>query len=86
MAKLIIDEMRNGIAISGKKTIRVSGFRTGELNELKSMSHEDAIEKLIEMLDSRNNGTGTCYQCGNGLYGVWFDNEYAYMNIGDSCD
>lgn len=85
MAKLIVDE-RPDMFMSGKKTVRISGFRDGELNELKSMSHEDAIEKLIEMLDSRNNGTGTRYQCGNGLYGVWFDNEFAYMNIGSSCD
>ena len=68
------------------ETLRVSGFKDGELNELKSMEHKEACEKLLDMLDSRNEGAGTMYKCGYGVYSVWFDNEYAYMNVGKSCD
>ena len=71
---------------SGMDTMMITGFRDGELSELKSMEHGEAKEKLLEMLDYRNNNTGTCWSCGNGVYGMWFDNEAAYMNIGSSCD
>ena len=70
----------------GIVTQRISGFADGELNELKSMEHHEAQEKLLDMLDYRNNNTGTCWKCGYGVYGLWFDNEYAYVNIGSSCD
>lgn len=70
----------------GMDTMMISGFRDGELNELKSMEHHEAKEKLLEMLDSRNNGIGTEWMRGNGVYGMWFDNEAAYLNIGISCD
>ena len=71
---------------SGIEEVRVSGFKEGELSELKGMEHREAREKLIEMLDARNEGIGTTWSCGNGVYGIWFDNEYAYLNIGTNCD
>lgn len=71
---------------AGLVTVRIGGFNDGELNELKSMEHREAEDKLLEMLDSRNHGLGTTYASGYGVYGVWFDNEFAYMNIGSSCD
>ena len=67
-------------------TVKITGFMDGELSELKSMEHGEAQDKLLEMLDSRNNGIGSCWACGYGVYGMWFDNEAAYMNIGNSCD
>lgn len=84
MARLTIESVPYGGV--GICTMRVSGFNDGELNELKSMEHREAVDKLIEMLDSRNNREGTAWACGYGIYGVWFDNEYAYVNIGSSCD
>lgn len=77
---------RLGECYKGLQTMKISGFENGELSELKSMGHTEAKEKLLEMLDSRNNGIGTCWDCGYGVYGLWFDNEYAYLNIGTSCD
>ena len=71
---------------NGMDTMRIGGFETGELSELKSMEHMEAKHKLLEMLDARNNGTGTMWMCGNGAYGLWFDNEYAYLNVGRSAD
>lgn len=70
----------------GLQTMRIGGFDDGELNELKSMEHYEAKDKLLEMLDSRNGNIGTCWHNGYGVYGLWFDNEYAYLNIGTSCD
>lgn len=70
----------------GMQTMRIGGFRDGELSELKSMEHHEAKDKLLEMLDSRNGNIGTCWHNGYGVYGMWFDNEYAYLNIGNSCD
>lgn len=83
MSAMKIEKSRYG---NGLDEIRISGFKDGELNELKSMEHMEAKEKLIEMLDDRNNGEGTALACGYGIYGMWFDNEYAYMNVGSSCD
>lgn len=72
--------------LSGMKTMRVSGFTDGELSELKSMEHREATASLLDMLDRRNGNLGTCWHNGYGVYGVWYDNEYAYVNIGTSCD
>ena len=70
----------------GLQTMRIGGFQEGELEELKAMSNMEARDKLLLMIDMRNDGRGTCWHCGYGVYGVWFDNEYAYLNIGTSCD
>ena len=68
------------------ETMEITGFNDGELNELKSMEHYEAKEKLLEMLDTRNDGIRTMYACGPGVYGMWFDNEAAYLNVGRTCD
>ena len=76
-----LDSGRHGI-----ETKKVSGFSKRELDELKSMTNQEAEEKLIEMLDSRNGNQGTCWACGYGIYAVWFDEEAAYLNVGNTCD
>lgn len=83
MAKLKIETIP---CTNGMETKKITGFCEGELNELKSMEHFEAKDKLLEMLDYRNNGTGTLWSSGYGTYGLWFDNEAAYLNIGTSCD
>lgn len=83
MAGLKIEKLSSG---GGRDTMKVSGFRDGELRELRSMEHREATEKLIEMIDARNGNLGTCWAQGYGIYSVWFDNEFAYVNIGNSCD
>lgn len=70
----------------GMETKKITGFRDGELSELKSMEHGEAKRKLLDMLDYRNEKLGTEWMCGPGVYGLWFDNEAAYLNIGSSCD
>ena len=80
--ELKIEKTTNGRLV----TVKITGFLDGELGELKSMEHGEAQDKLLEMLDSRNNGIGSCWACGYGVYGMWFDNEAAYINIGNSCD
>lgn len=84
MARLTLEKIPAGR--SGMVTMRIGGFRNGELSELKSMEHHEAHSKLLEMLDDRNDGVATTWFSGNGVYGSWFDNEYAYLNIGTSCD
>ena len=83
MAKLIIEKRP---CTNGMDTMKITGFGEGELSELKSMEHYEAKDKLLEMLDDRNNGLGTCWMCGYGTFGLWFDNEAAYLNVGTSCD
>lgn len=85
MKKLNIDEMPQR-GLGSLVTMRVTGFEEGELRELKSMEHREASEKLIEILNRRNGNIGTCWSHGYGIYGIWFDNEAAYVNIGKSCD
>lgn len=70
----------------GMITKMITGFGPGELQELKSMEHYEAKGKLLDMIDNRNDGLATCWHNGNGIYGLWFDNEAAYLNIGSSCD
>ena len=83
MAALSIEKRQYS---SGMDTIRIGGFNEGELSELKSMEHHEAQDKLVDMLNNRNMGLGTVYACGKGIYSMWFDNEFAYMNVGTSCD
>lgn len=83
MNKLTIKEIeRHG----GLRTMRIGGFEPGEMSALKGMKHLEAKDKVLDLLDERNNGTGTAWHNGYGAYGCWFDNEFAYMNIGISCD
>ena len=83
MARLTITKQP---CTSSLDTMKITGFTDGELSELKSMEHYEAQDKLLEMLDFRNDNTGTCWKCGYGVYGMWFDNEAAYINVGNSCD
>lgn len=83
MAKLIIEKRP---CSNGKETVKITGFGEGELSELKSMEHYESKEKLLDMLDNRNGGIGTAWMCGYGVYGLWYDNDAAYLNIGTSCD
>ena len=83
MTKMTIEEVNRS---GGLRTMRIGGFSHAELAELKSTEHIEAKEILLEMLDRRNGGVGTQWMCGYGVYGLWFDNEYAYLNIGTSCD
>ena len=83
MAALTLDRQR---CTGSLDTIKITGFRGNELSELKSMEHGEAKEKLIDMLNTRNGGIGSTWVCGYGVYGLWFDNEAAYLNIGTSCD
>jgi len=70
----------------GTQTMRIGGFNDGELSELKSMEHKESEEKLLEMLDSRNYGQGTAWFRGEGILSTWYDNEFAYIAIGKTCD
>ena len=67
-------------------TMKITGFTDGELSELKSMEHYESKEVLLNMLDARNSGLGTQWACGYGVYGLWYDNDAAYLNVGKSCD
>ena len=86
MAKLTVEQCDSLASGRGMAAMRIGGFTYGELSELKSMEHYEAKSKLLEMLNTRNNGLGTEWMCGYGVYGMWFDNEYAYLNVGTSCD
>lgn len=67
-------------------TMKITGFGGNELSELKSMEHKEAGKKLLDMIDSRNDGIATFWARGKGIYGIWFDNEAAYINVGRSAD
>ena len=83
MNKLTLEKMPCTRAMD---TMKISGFADGELDMLKRFPNEDAKQMLLNMLDERNNGIATCWHNGYGIFGLWFDNEYAYLNVGSSCD
>ena len=84
MGKLRIGTIESGR--NGMKTMMIDGLTDAELKQLKSMEHASALDLLLEWVDARNDGIGTAWQNGYGIYGFWFDNECAFVNIGDSCD
>lgn len=83
MARLTIEKRP---CTNSMNTMKITGFTDGELSELKSMEHYESKEALLSMLDNRNDGIGTQWSCGYGVYGLWYDNDAAYMNVGTSCD
>ena len=83
MDALKIVNDRTGMGVSIKK---ITGFTTRELNELGSMEHDEFREKVLDMLDRRNNGTGSCWQCGYGVYQMWISGDAVYAEVGNSCD
>jgi hypothetical protein len=83
---LSIEEAKTLASGSRMRVMRIGDFLDGELSELKSMEHHEAGEALMDMLDRRNGGIATMWHRGYGVYGFWFDNEYAYINVGTSCD
>lgn len=84
MESLRISEIDSGRP--GMKCMMIDGFTDAELKEFKKMDNSAAGEKLLRVIDERNYNIATCWHNGNGIYGIWFDNECAYVNIGDSCD
>ena len=82
MARLTIEKQP---CTSTLDTMKITGFSDGELSELKSMEHHESKDKLLDMLNYRNDGIGTTWMCGYGVYAHWFDNDAAYVNIGRSC-
>lgn len=83
MARLTVEKMP---CTNSMDTMKITGFSDGELSELKSMEHMESKMKILDMLDNRNDGLGTQWMCGYGVFGHWFDNEAAYVNIGKDCD
>lgn len=83
---LSIEEAKTLASGSRMRVMRIGDFLEGELSELKSMEHHEAGEALMDMLNRRNKGIATTWHRGYGVYGFWFDNEYAYINVGTSCD
>ena len=83
MQTLTVTTRESGRSFQEKK---ITGFAAGELEKLKQLPHEQAREALIKILDKRNGNLGTCWELGYGVYGLWFDNEAAYLRIGASCD
>lgn len=68
----------------GMDNVIITGFTDEELYKLKCMEHHDAIDAVVEMLDSRNQGKGQEFRSGYGICSLWFDNEAVYMRVGES--
>lgn len=83
MARLTIEKQPCTNALD---TMKITGFTDNELSELKSMEHNESKNMLLQMLNDRNGGLGTAWMCGYGVYGLWYDNDAAYLNIGKTCD
>ena len=56
-----------------------------DLAKIRKLNKE-AGKKLLDMIDRRNDGIATFWARGKGIYGIWFDNEAAYINVGRSAD
>ena len=83
MQKLIVEEASYLTSKPGTHVMRVGGFADGELEELKMLEHKQSCKKLLDMLDERNDDLGTIWWRSDIVYSWWFDNEYAYVTIGN---
>ena len=71
---------------TGSSCMKLTGFTEAELSELNSMDYREMKEKIIDMLDDRNNGLGTVWACGYGFWSAWIRDGAVYCDIGSSCD
>lgn len=83
MNPLTIEEWRKGM---GTTTMKVDGFSDQELSDLNAMDYRDMKEVVLDELDSRNNGLGSQWFRGYGVYQVWVREKSVYVEIGNSCD
>lgn len=70
----------------GNDIFKIAGFSDEEFIELKSMKHKEAKNKLLDLLDERNNDLGTIWWRSCVVCDCWFDNEFAYVKLADPCD
>ena len=70
----------------GTQTMKVTGFTEPELSELNSMDYREMKDKVLDILDSRNGNTGTCWHNGYGVYSMWINNGAVFVEIGNTCD
>ena len=83
MKPLIVDISSHGMGVD---RWGIAGYTPEELAELKAMPHEDRRQRVLQDLDERNMGLGTCWMCGNGVYGVSVLGDMVYAEVGTTCD
>lgn len=86
MKPLKISTFYEGVAT---RTMKLDGLSVEELNELASMDYREMKEKIIEILNARNMGTGTRWACGYGLYSAFYNHAHPmsiFVEIGKNCD
>lgn len=81
-----ITTFREGI---GVRIMQVDGFSDDEMKELGSMDYREMKDTVLEMIDRRNVGVGTCWHNGYGVYSMYTNSIYPnsiFVEIGTSCD
>lgn len=79
--KIETEHKRHGYQIK-----KVTGFTPFELDCLNRMPYQDMKQSALTMLDERNNGTGTVWHNGYGVYQMWVGADALFVEIGDNCD
>lgn len=67
----------------GEKFFIIKGLTEEELYDLKTLSNDDALSKLLDILDERNDDLGTIWWRSSVVCCGWFDNEFAYIKLYD---
>jgi hypothetical protein len=52
-------------------TMKITGFTYKELSELNSMDYREMKETVLDMLDDRNGGLGSCWHNGYYVFSMW---------------
>ena len=80
---LKIEDFREGL---GVKCLKLTGFSTEEIDELTHCDYRDLKKRVVEIANERNNGIGTCWECGYGVYNAWTRGNEVFIEVGNSCD
>lgn len=67
----------------GEQFFIIKGLTEEELHDLKTLSNHDALSKLLDILDERNDDLGTIWWRSSIVCCCWFDNEFAYIKLHD---
>lgn len=86
--KLIVERVTRGRM--GIDTYCVKGFTEEELKQIKQTIADEGVLKaenmILDWLDDRNNGVGSAWHNGFGIYGFTMGEVGCCFDVGNSCD
>lgn len=66
--------------------MRITGWTEQELEDLRHLHYQDMKNAVLEELDRRNGGLGTCWHNAYYVFQMWVRDDAVMVEIGNSSD